>query len=55
MAGDGQSSSGDGMEGRSEVAARPVVPEKPGNAGGGKGALVQDERSKERGIGDWET
>ena len=37
MAGDGQPDSGDGWSGRSEVADRPVVPGKPGNAGGGKG------------------
>ena len=33
------------------VAERPVVPEKPGNAGGGKGR--EEGRHKGEGLGDW--
>ena len=37
VVGDDQPDSGDGQAGRPGVAERPVVPLKPGNAGGGKG------------------
>jgi len=37
VVGDDQPDSGDGQAGRPGVAERPVVPMKPGNAGGGKG------------------
>ncbi len=39
---DDQPEAGDGQIGRYGVAERPVVLWKPGNSGGGKGALVQD-------------
>ena len=34
---DDQPETGDGQKGRYRVAERPVLPRKPGNAGGGKG------------------
>ena len=37
VAGDGQPDTREGQAGRIGVAERPVVPGKPGNAGGGKG------------------
>jgi hypothetical protein len=37
VVGDGQPDAHEGQAGRSGVAERPVVPSKPGNAGGGKG------------------
>ncbi len=36
-----QPEAGDGQRGRDGVAERPVVPRKPGNAGGGKGPLFK--------------
>ena len=54
MVGDDQPDAGDGQAGRLGVAERPVVPPKPGNAGGGKGPQLKgNARSDEdRGIGD---
>ena len=37
MVGDDQLDAGDGQAGRPGVTERPVIPLKPGNAGGGKG------------------
>ena len=48
-----QPEAGDGQRGRDGVAERPVVPRKPGNAGGGKGPQFKTgaERGEARAIG----
>ena len=58
MVGDDQPDAREGQAGRYGVAERLVVPEKPGNAGGGKGASVQDRRMTwpgTRGLGNLST
>ena len=47
---DDQLEAREGQAGRPGVAERFVVPGKPGNAGGGKGTSVQDERNTWRGT-----
>ena len=42
-----------GKTGLDGMAERPVLPRKPGNAGGGEGALVQGRCRKKRRQGDW--
>jgi hypothetical protein len=53
VVGRGDLEAGDGQRGRYGVAERPVLPGKPGNAGGGKGPWFKSgaERSKAREIG----
>src|SRR6476659_6075690 len=41
--------------GRTAVAERPVVPLKPGNAGGGKGPQFKTDARRGEGPGDWAT
>jgi hypothetical protein len=55
VVGDDQPDSGDGQAGRSGVAERPVVPLKPGNAGGGKGPQFKTDAARSEGPGDWAT
>ena len=54
VAGDGQPDAREGQAGRFGVAERPVVPKKPGNAGGGKGPQfkVGTESGKVQEIGE---
>src|SRR6516225_6636244 len=42
-----------GQAGRTGVAERPVVPMKPGNAGGGKGPQFKTDARRGEGPGDW--
>jgi len=43
----------EGQAGLREESERPIVPLKPGNAGGGKGPWFQSQRKKRRQPGDW--
>ena len=43
----------EGQAGPAEESDRPIVPSKPGNAGGGKGPGFQGQRLKRRQLGDW--
>jgi hypothetical protein len=52
---DDQPDAGDGQAGRLGVAERPVVPLKPGNAGGGKGPWFKTNAIRSEGLGDWAT
>jgi hypothetical protein len=45
----------EGQAGRTGVAERPVVPLKPGNAGGGKGPQFKTDARRGEGPGDWVT
>ena len=45
----------EGQAGRAGVAARLVVPRKPGNAGGGKGPQFKTNAASSEGPGDWAT
>jgi hypothetical protein len=45
----------EGQAGRTGVAERPVVPLKPGNAGGGKGPQFKTDARRGEGSGDWAT
>ena len=45
----------EGQAGRSGVAERFVVPQKPGNSGGGKGPQFKTDAGRSEGHGDWET
>src|SRR5271155_5796290 len=45
----------EGQAGRAGVAERPVVPLKPGNAGGGKGPWFKTDATSGEGPGDWAT
>ena len=49
MVGDDQPDAGDGQAGRLGVAERPVVPLKPGNAGGGKGPQFKTNAARSEG------
>jgi RNA-directed DNA polymerase len=55
VVGDDQPDAGDGQAGRLGVAERPVVPLKPGNAGGGKGPQFKTDAARSEGPGDWAT
>jgi hypothetical protein len=55
VVGDDQPAAGDGQTGRLGVAERPVVPPKPGNAGGGKGPQFKTDAIRSEGPGDWAT
>ena len=55
MVGDDQPEAREGRSGRPGVAERPVVPLKPGNAGGGKGPQFKTDAIRGEGPGDWET
>ena len=48
-----QPASREGMAGPCEVAERPVVPRKPGNAGGGKGPQFKASAGSGDGPGNW--
>jgi hypothetical protein len=50
---DRQPDAREGWEGRDGVAERPIVPRKPGNAGGGKEPQFKTNASKWWGAGDW--
>src|SRR5438477_7256594 len=52
---DDQPDAREGQAGRSGVAERPVVPMKPGNAGGGKGPQFKTDARRGEGPGDWAT
>ena len=45
----------EGQAGRTGVAERPVLPLKPGNAGGGKGPQFKTDARRGEGPGDWAT
>src|SRR5271166_208000 len=53
VAGDGQPDAREGQAGRPGVAERPVVPSKPGNAGGGKEPQFKTNAISGKGPGDW--
>src|SRR6185369_5912997 len=55
VVGDDQPDSGDGQAGRPGVAERFAVPQKPGNAGGGKGPQFETDATRSEGPGDWAT
>ena len=50
---DDQPDAREGQAGRTGVAERPVVPMKPGNAGGGKGPQFKTDARRGEGPGDW--
>ena len=52
---DDQPDAREGQAGRTGVAERPVVPLKPGNAGGGKGPQFKTNARRGEGPGDWAT
>jgi hypothetical protein len=52
---DDQPGAREGQAGRAGVAERPVVPLKPGNAGGGKGPWFKTDATSGEGPGDWAT
>ena len=52
---DDQPDAREGQAGRSWVAERFVVPQKPGNAGGGKGPQFKTDARRGEGPGDWAT
>src|ERR1700740_138593 len=52
---DGQLDAREGQARRPGVAERPVVPMKPGNAGGGKGPQFKTNARRKKGPGDWAT
>jgi hypothetical protein len=52
---DDQPDAREGQAGRIGVAERPVVPMKPGNAGGGKGPQFKTDARRGEGPGDWAT
>src|SRR6201994_1283021 len=52
---DDQPDAREGQAGRIGVAERPVVPMKPGNAGGGKGPQFKADARRGEGPGDWAT
>ena len=52
-AGRGQPGAREGQTGPPGVAERPVVPMKPGNAGGGKGPEFKDRARRGKEPGDW--
>src|SRR5881275_1063747 len=52
---DDQPDAREGQAGRIGVAERPVVPMKPGNAGGGKGPQFKTDARRGEGPGDWVT
>src|SRR6267142_1784462 len=52
---DDQPDAREGQAGRTGVAERPVVPLKPGNAGGGKGPQFKTDARSGEGPGDWAT
>src|SRR5207245_9364253 len=52
---DDQPDAREGQAGRTGVAERPVVPLKPGNAGGGKGPQFKTDARRGEGPGDWAT
>src|SRR6202142_869588 len=52
---DDQPDAHEGQAGRCGVAERPVVPLKPGNAGGGKGPQFKTDARRSEGPGDWAT
>ena len=52
---DDQPDAREGQAGRTGVAERPVVPLKPGNAGGGKGPQFKTDARRGEGSGDWAT
>src|SRR3954465_467702 len=51
---DDQPDAREGQAGRIGVAERPVVPMKPGNAGGGKGPQFKTDARRGEGPGDWQ-
>ena len=52
---DEQPDAREGQAGRAGVAERPVLPLKPGNAGGGKGPQFKTNATSGEGPGDWAT
>ena len=52
---DDQPDAREGQAGRTGVAERPIVPLKPGNAGGGKGPQFKTDARRGEGPGDWAT
>src|SRR5260370_42383880 len=52
---DDQPEAREGQAGRLGMTERPVVPLKPGNAGGGKGPQFKTNATRSEGPGDWET
>jgi hypothetical protein len=50
---DGQMDAREGQAGRPGVAERPIVPSKPGNAGGGKEPQFKTNAISGKGPGDW--
>src|SRR3974377_1062034 len=52
---DNQPDAREGQARRPGVAERPVVPMKPGNAGGGKGPQFKTNARGKKGPGDWAT
>ena len=52
---DDQPDAREGRAGRLGVAERPVIPTKPGNAGGGKGPQFKTDALRGEGHGDWAT
>jgi hypothetical protein len=55
VVGDDQPEAREGRSGRSGVTERPVLPLKPGNAGGGKGPQFKTDAGRGEGLGDWAT
>ena len=55
VVGDDQPEAREGRSGRSGVTERPVLPLKPGNAGGGKGPQFKTDAGRGEGPGDWAT
>src|SRR6516164_9215976 len=53
--GEDQPDAREGRSGRFGVTEGPVVPVKPGNAGGGKGPWFRTDARSKRGTGDWAT
>jgi hypothetical protein len=52
---DEQPDAREGQAGRVGVAERPVIPTKPGNAGGGKEPQFKTDARRGEGPGDWAT
>jgi hypothetical protein len=52
---DDQPDAREGQAGRTGVAERLVVPQNPGNAGGGKGPQFKTNAASGEGLGDWAT
>src|SRR6476660_10437135 len=52
---DDQLDAREGQAGRTGVAERPVLPMKPGNAGGEKGPQFKTDATSGEGPGDWAT